>query len=754
MLVIALVGVEIVCAEGLSAPLPDLLIGVAALAPALFLTWRSGRMRTGEGRTMPPAAFACLVGLLLLPLPTEFLRGSVLDRSLSLELALLAGLRNLTLGLVVLSQWRAACRCALAASAAMTLFAAVMALGEWGRWLLIAYGLLACLWLVASYWRRLEGIEASQCFPYGLAAGLALFIATFAALVTIGPERVAAHIASWLPSSGGDGGSGPNARGGLGDGDETTNARFAPRSAGITDSDLMLESAQPSLYDLVNEQYGPPLRSPGQDQAQAMDGKKKKQDFVTAENYRVSRDFPLLRGNPKPHDEHSELPDALLYVQGRVPQHLRLEAFVDFDGAKWSAAEQSPRALQLHREYGTNWFAIEGRLDAPFEAGSEQLTVKVTKLSGAVLPLPRGVERFRLGKINLAHFFAWDQEDLLKLRDRDLPTGFAIDAQIRTLDWEQVALADFPAFAQSHLRCRKLPENWPLKERLGALARKWTKNVPAGWPQIQSVIERLRNGYALDLTYRPTGDTADALEDFLFVGKRGPDYQFASAAALLLRSLGYATRMVTGFYVNPKRFDSATGHTFVQRDDLHTWLEVLGPENQWITLEPSPGFQLAAPSYGWLAQTWRAFVALSDWIAARPVASAVLGVSILLVLALPRRLQDLAATLAWRLRPRGDWRGEVLAALRLVERRARWAGQPRPIGQTHWRWVRQLKASHPVDGQPEIEAWLRLAEVALYAPPELPPPCPHHEACSCAEAAVRCFTIPSLRAATMARAKA
>lgn len=746
MLLLAVATVEGVAAESSAEPWRGLLLDWALLLPAVSLTGWMGRrlarqLRTQhlEARSLPPVGLACLVGLALLPALTEFLRWHLFGDSQPLEIAALAALRNLSLGLATLTIWRAALRCALAASAAMLLFAAILAVGQWVRWPILGFGLLACLWLILAYWRRLEGVEAARRFPVGVVAALLLLVSGIVAVVAVGPDRVPQALAAWLPSSGGDQGAAANSRGGVGDGEEVMKARHAPRSVGITDSDLMLETEQPSLYDLVGEQYGPPIRTRQQEQAQSLQGKKLKQDFAVAENYKVSREFPLHRQPPTVKDQESQLADALLYVKGRVPQHLRLQAFAQFDGAAWQPWEPDVAALQLRQEEGSHWFELEHQPAAPNEASDDQVSVKITKLGGNVLPLPGRVVRFRLGKLSQTRFFARTQGDLICLAERDLPTGVAVDACFRTVDWEAMASLPLPPFASAFLAFQRLPEGWPERERIAQLAKDWTRDQPAGWPQVQAIVRKLREEYQLDRAYRPPVACPDALADFLFQSKRGPDYQFASAAALLLRALGYPTRLVAGFYADPKNFDEKSGHTLIQRDDVHTWLEVMGPGRQWLTLEPSPGYAVIEPVFPWYERLSRWLATLWKWIAARPLASAAAAVLLAALILLRYRLLDAVATLAWSCFPARDWRRRTLATLRLIEQRARWGGRARPRGTSPGRWYRGIA--------PEAAEWLNLAEVALYASDRKAAPLPGPEVRSQCRRAAGLFTLGRFRRA-------
>ncbi len=65
---------------------------------------------------------------------------------------------------------------------------------------------------------------------------------------------------------------------------------------------------------------------------------------------------------------------------------------------------------------------------------------------------------------------------------------------------------------------------------------------------------------------------AKDLEEFLFKYRRGNCEYFASAAALILRFLGYPTRLVVGFYGG--EYNPITGFFVVRQKDAHAWVEI------------------------------------------------------------------------------------------------------------------------------------------------------------------------------------
>jgi transglutaminase-like putative cysteine protease len=225
------------------------------------------------------------------------------------------------------------------------------------------------------------------------------------------------------------------------------------------------------------------------------------------------------------------------------------------------------------------------------------------------------------------------------------------------------------------------------------------------------VVDRLRADHVHDRAARPPNDCRDPLAHFLLHARRGPDYRFATAAAVLLRVLGYPTRLVSGFYVSPDHYDPVTRHTPVVQEDLHFWAEVKLPSGDWLVVEPTPGYEVLTPSQPWFERLGAALVALAWW-----------GGALLLAFAAGwrwrRELIDTTALALWRQFPGRTWQQCVRRAVWLLECRGRWTGRPRRAAQTVPAW---LRAALPADGAVEIEQLTRMAEWAAYATDLAPP---------------------------------
>ncbi|MFN2479811.1 MAG: transglutaminaseTgpA domain-containing protein [Pseudonocardiaceae bacterium] len=92
-----------------------------------------------------------------------------------------------------------------------------------------------------------------------------------------------------------------------------------------------------------------------------------------------------------------------------------------------------------------------------------------------------------------------------------------------------------------------------------------------------------RNGFRYDLRTAP-GNSGDDLVDFLFTGRRGYCEQFASAMAIMLRTLHVPARVAVGFTPGSVTGDSR----LITTDDAHAWVEAWFPGAGWLPFDSTP----------------------------------------------------------------------------------------------------------------------------------------------------------------------
>src|SRR5262249_2798990 len=151
-------------------------------------------------------------------------------------------------------------------------------------------------------------------------------------------------------------------------------------------------------------------------------------------------------------------------------------------------------------------------------------------------------------------FFGWAQYGLLRMRDRTIPAGTVIDTEAQTVDPRRLEEIVFSPQPDNRFdRYLTLVAGYAVDPAVSALASRWGSGISAGWPQVEAVVALLRRHYTHDRGVACPADCRDVVAHFLLTSRRGPDYQFATAAAVILRLLGYPTRVVGGLYADPAR---------------------------------------------------------------------------------------------------------------------------------------------------------------------------------------------------------
>jgi hypothetical protein len=132
------------------------------------------------------------------------------------------------------------------------------------------------------------------------------------------------------------------------------------------------------------------------------------------------------------------------------------------------------------------------------------------------------------------------------------------------------------------LRYLQLPA---IDSRIRKLAVEVTSSAGTNYDKAAALESYLKStyGYTLQLSKIPP---RDPIAEFLFERKQGHCEYFASAMAVMLRSLGIPARLVNGF--RSGQFNDVTSSYIIRASDAHTWVEAYFPGSGWITFDPTP----------------------------------------------------------------------------------------------------------------------------------------------------------------------
>jgi transglutaminase-like putative cysteine protease len=694
---------------------------VATLGAMFSIAWHM-RQQGPNAKWLAATTPLCVAGLLLAALAEWFWgQGSNLAESLQIawssvgdlredvlervrrpfELILMSAVRNILFvfgcfSLLVRNQ-----RIGLGLSVLLTTFAVTSGYRPTTVAIVIAFASSATAWLFVSHWEtvqaRLQEEEVGSMVRRLIGAGLLLLLGLGIALWPNNSSRKIRSGPGFMPSSGGSLRPDDSARNGIGDGRFLVAGADRPQSFAPIEDAPFAQDDQPSLYDLFEEEYGDPRPVKRTDAGVPLPlelANRVKQQ-IEKRTQRASREFSTSRNRRddqvrKLEDIHS---DALFYVAGRVPLHLRAEVFDLFDGTTWYPEEPNPNdwPWQLINSYGKPWLAISTqRTERSFLAEAETHAIKVVKLDTNVIPSPLFLHGVHIDYVDKPDLYQPGPGGLVAMNRSQLPSLVPIHLASRPVDNSKLTTEEVTFLPpRGNQPTAVLPSNLDV-DQIRQLAEAWSVGQPRGWPQVEAIRQRLRLEYQLDPLWVPTVEERTGVEQFLFESKRGPDYQFATAMAMLLRSLNYRTRVVSGFYASPAHYDTMREHTAVLPSDVHFWTEVLSGGSDWLTVEAAPGYEVLGPRLSWTEATAAAILAtlnrlLKQWMLLLMLAG--LGIALYIFRAL---VLDGVNTARWQLVRWMQPNKVVPATAALLQQRAELSQQPLARSTTHHQWFHRL----------------------------------------------------------------
>src|SRR5262245_12228086 len=281
----------------------------------------------------------------------------------------------------------------------------------------------------------------------------------------------------------------------------------------------------------------------------------------------------------------------------RPPRYLRWRgiALESYDGHAWSLAYNPDR----RKAYSQEKQSLEGQgADARFirdhvidrdvlarqstsaSASSIETMIFLEPLSTDTLFATPKAYRLR-GPLGI--IFKDGLTDALATPGLKGRTTYIVSSDLST-PTEQELRADSPAVPlepakQVYLSTPKLDP------RVAQLARESTHNAPTPYEKARALENYFKTEFQYTLDLKPKDD--DPLADFLFRTREGHCEYFATAMAIMLRTLRIPSRIVNGLQMGEHHELNDT-YT-VRESDAHSWVEAYFPRtNSWIEFDPTP----------------------------------------------------------------------------------------------------------------------------------------------------------------------
>ena len=275
-------------------------------------------------------------------------------------------------------------------------------------------------------------------------------------------------------------------------------------------------------------------------------------------------------------------------ISSRPVMHIRIFSTRPFGGLKW-------RGTALADFDGKRW-SNEARGRAPIlvKNGHVNLTSLDEMPPGRGISYQVEMEPFE----NDALFFAGIPVNLdihaLALYRTDTgsyrlgyptPQGFHYDAYslLEEVPERTPLVIPPPVLAlAARVRYTELPE---MDARIAGLAHTVTAGATGDLERARLIERHLRTayGYTLEL---PDHEVANPIAYFLFTRRKGHCEYFASAMAVMLRSIGIPSRLATGFQSGV--YNPVSDLWLIRASDAHSWVEAWIPGRGWSTFDPTP----------------------------------------------------------------------------------------------------------------------------------------------------------------------
>ena len=262
-------------------------------------------------------------------------------------------------------------------------------------------------------------------------------------------------------------------------------------------------------------------------------------------------------------------PVDVLMVSTETPSYLRMLTLPDFDGITWRRADEPQGTM------------VSETLQA--SSGAEPFGQAITVTTDLGFPwIPMAAEPTW---VDLDGELTWDPDHATITAADPLDADTSYSTRSDAVHPSPGSLEGIEAsLPEGHDRFVALPSDLPVA--IHDMALQWTEGLTSDYEKVLAIQDQLRAfAYNPDVEWR---DDSSTLVEFLYVTRAGFCQQFASAMAVMLRTLDIPARVAVGFTEGIE--DPSLPDTYrISTDNLHTWVEVPFGIHGWLAFEPTPG---------------------------------------------------------------------------------------------------------------------------------------------------------------------
>jgi transglutaminase-like putative cysteine protease len=260
----------------------------------------------------------------------------------------------------------------------------------------------------------------------------------------------------------------------------------------------------------------------------------------------------------------------------RVPLKWRGAALSEFDGRRWYNVHGFEETLRPDRSGELR--LVDSRRRNRFSRRISY-SVHLNEIASNVLFFAGRPEFLRIDAPLVLRSWSGNYRFIYRVPGA---VAYEVVGAVDAVEGENENDPDTPLAFESRRLYLQLPQIDP---RIATLTRSIAASHVDELSEARALERYLRTTYRYTLDL-PATEPLDPLASFLFERRKGHCEYFASAMAVMLRSIGIPSRVVTGF--GPGVYNPVSGWQIVRASDAHSWVEAYLAPHGWTTFDPTP----------------------------------------------------------------------------------------------------------------------------------------------------------------------
>jgi transglutaminase-like putative cysteine protease len=256
-----------------------------------------------------------------------------------------------------------------------------------------------------------------------------------------------------------------------------------------------------------------------------------------------------------------------------------------YDGGSWANTRKGFHRIYRDGRYGGILVSGDRRSDEFLV----QQNILLEPFSNVIFGAPQMV--LLTGDVVSGNFLFTDDNDSIGIyRQGQAPLRYVVYSDLITREETLAHPSQVAAVPEASLqRYLQLPE---LDPQIFRLAEEITEEQESRLDKALGIEYFLKGNYGYSLENQ-SAKAHDPLYDFLIETKAGHCEYFATAQAVLMRTIGIPTRVVNGFRLG--EFNEFSDYFIVRQSDAHSWVEGYFPDLGWVEFDSTPSIDTVEP---------------------------------------------------------------------------------------------------------------------------------------------------------------